>query len=79
MQMSKSAKILVCDRAIGKVIDIFLTTFLASYFYQTSRDYVSEEKQNDFMKPEEVANIILSNLLTTNHLTVADIVIERNT
>lgn len=48
-------------------------------FYQASRDYVSEEKQNSFMKPEEVANIILSNVLTTNHLTVADIVIERNT
>lgn len=47
-------------------------------FYQASRDYVSEEKQNSFMKPEEVANIILSNVLTTNHLTVADIVIERN-
>lgn len=34
--ISKQAKILVCDRAIGKVIDIFLTTFLASYFYQVS-------------------------------------------
>lgn len=34
--ISKPAKILVCDKAIGKVIDIFLTTFLASYFYKIS-------------------------------------------
>lgn len=34
--ISKPARILVCDKAIGKVIDIFLTTFLASYFYKIS-------------------------------------------
>lgn len=47
-------------------------------FYKDSRDYVSEEKQNTFMNPTEVANTIMDNILSTNNLTVADIIIERN-
>ena len=47
-------------------------------FYKDSRDYVSEEKQNTFMNPTEVANTIMENIFSTNNLTVADIIIERN-
>lgn len=47
-------------------------------FYKDSRDYVSEEKQNTFMNPKEVANTIMENIFSTNNLTVADIIIERN-
>ena len=47
-------------------------------FYKNSRDYVSEEKQNTFMDPTEVANTIMENIFSTNNLTVADIIIERN-
>lgn len=47
-------------------------------FYKDSRDYVSKEKQHTFMNPTEVANTIIENILSTNNLTVADIIIERN-
>lgn len=47
-------------------------------FYKDSRDYVSQEKQNTFMNPAEVAKIILDNILSELNLTVADIIIERN-
>lgn len=47
-------------------------------FYKNSRDYVSEEKQNSFMNPKGVADTILNNILSTANLTVADIIIERN-
>ena len=47
-------------------------------FYKNSRDYVSEEKQATFMNPTEVAEIILSNVLSDKNLTVADLIIERN-
>ncbi len=47
-------------------------------FYKNSRDYVPEEKQHTFMNPSEVANTILENIFSTNNLTVADIIIERN-
>ena len=47
-------------------------------FYKNSRDYVSEEKQNSFMNTKDVANVILSNILSERNLTVADIIIERN-
>lgn len=47
-------------------------------FYKNSRDYVSEEKQNSFMNPKDVADTILNNILSTANLTVADIIIERN-
>lgn len=47
-------------------------------FYKNSRDYVSEEKQNSFMNPKDVASIILSNVMSEKNLTVADIIIERN-
>ncbi len=47
-------------------------------FYKNSRDYVIEEKQNSFMNPKDVADTILNNILSTANLTVADIIIERN-
>ncbi len=47
-------------------------------FYKNSRDYVSEEKQNSFMNPKDVASIILSNVMSEKNLIVADIIIERN-
>lgn len=47
-------------------------------FYKNSRDYVSEEKQATFMKPEDVAKTIIDNVINDTNLTVADIIIERN-
>ena len=47
-------------------------------FYKDSRDYVSEEKQATFMKPEDVAKTIIDNVTNDTNLTVADIIIERN-
>ena len=47
-------------------------------FYKNSRDYVSEEKQNTFMNPEDVANVIINNVFNNINLTVSDIIIERN-
>mgnify|MGYP004636376957 CR=1 FL=1 len=47
-------------------------------FYKNSRDYISEEKQNSFMNPIDVADTILNNILSPANLIVADIIIERN-
>ena len=47
-------------------------------FYKDSRDYVSVEKQNSFMNPNEVAKVICDNTFSDLNLTVADIIIERN-
>lgn len=47
-------------------------------FYKNSRDYVTEEKQNTFMNPNEVAKIICDNIFSDLNLNVADIIIERN-
>lgn len=47
-------------------------------FYKNSRDYVSQDKQNTFMNPNEVAKIICDSLFSDLNLTVADIIIERN-
>ena len=47
-------------------------------FYKNSRDYVSEEKQASFMNPKDVAEIILSNVMSDKNLTVEDLIIERN-
>ena len=60
-----------------KIIGVYLGG-INTNFYKDSRDYVSEEKQNTFMNPTEVANTIMENILRTNNLTVADIIIERN-
>lgn len=38
MKLSRDAKIIILDRAIGNVIEIFLSTFLAAYFYKISQD-----------------------------------------
>ncbi len=47
-------------------------------FYKNSRDYVSKEKQASFMNPKDVADTILSNIINDKNLTVADLIIERN-
>ena len=47
-------------------------------FWNNNRNYVSEEKSNTFMNPEEVAKVILDNILNYKTLNVADIIIERN-
>jgi len=47
-------------------------------FYKDSRDYVSIEKQNSFMNPDDVAKIICDNIFSDLNLNVADIIIERN-
>lgn len=46
-------------------------------FWEYSRDYVPEEKSDTFMKPGEVAKVILDNVLNYDGLNVADIMIER--
>ncbi len=38
MKLSNDAKIIILDRAIGNVIEIFLSTFLAAYFYKITQD-----------------------------------------
>lgn len=38
MKLSKDAKIIILDKAIGNVIEIFLSTFLAAYFYKITQD-----------------------------------------
>ena len=47
-------------------------------FYKNSRDYVTVEKSNSFMKAEDVAKTIIDNVMNDTNLTVADIIIERN-
>lgn len=47
-------------------------------FYKNSRDYVSEEKQNTFMNSVDVAKVIIDTVTNDVNLTVADIIIERN-
>ncbi len=47
-------------------------------FWQDNRDYVNEEKSSSFMKPKDVAHVILDNITNYKHLNVADIIIERN-
>lgn len=47
-------------------------------FYKDSRDYVSVEKSNSFMKAEDVAKTIIDNVINDINLTVADIIVERN-
>jgi len=47
-------------------------------FYKDSRDYVSIEKSNSFMKAKDVAKTIIDNVMNDTNLTVSDIIIERN-
>ena len=47
-------------------------------FYKDSRDYVSLQKQQSFMNPNDVAKVICENLFSDLNLNVADIIIERN-
>lgn len=47
-------------------------------FYKDSRDYVSIEKQNTFMNPDDVAKVICDNIFSDLDLNVSDIIIERN-
>lgn len=39
-KLSFAAKVLISDRAIGEVIEIFLSTFLTAYFYKISEDNI---------------------------------------
>lgn len=39
-KLSKQGKILVLDRMLGNVVEIFLTTFLAAYFYKISKENI---------------------------------------
>jgi len=39
-KLSCAAKVLICDQAIGKIISIFLDTFLAAYFYKISEQNI---------------------------------------
>ena len=47
-------------------------------FYKDSRDYVSPQKQQSFMNPNDVAKAICENIFSDLNLNVADIIIERN-
>ena len=47
-------------------------------FYRDSRDYVSEAKQSTFMRADQLAEVILFNLVNDANLTVTDIEINRN-
>lgn len=47
-------------------------------FYTDSRDYVDENKQHSFMNPQELAEVLLENILSEANLTVSDLVVERN-
>lgn len=47
-------------------------------FYKESRDYVSLQKQQSFMNPNDVAKVICENIFNDLNLNVADIIIERN-
>ena len=47
-------------------------------FYRDSHDYVSEEKQHTFMRADQLAEVILFNLVNEANLTVTDIEINRN-
>lgn len=38
MKLSKDAKLIIFDRALGNVVEIFLSTFLAAYFYKITQD-----------------------------------------
>jgi short-subunit dehydrogenase len=67
-----------CYKGTGvKVIGVY-PGGINTEFYKNSRDYVSEEKQSTFMKPYDVAKIIIDNVTNDTNLTVADIIIERN-
>lgn len=63
-------------RFYQKITDIYKE---CNYDYdKNSRDYVTKEKQNTFMNPNEVARTICDNIFTNLNLNVADIIIERN-
>lgn len=68
-KLNKSAKILILDQSIGKVISIFLDTFLAAYFYKIS-------EQNIFYL--SVYNIIGWFVATLGAFFVADIIKRKN-
>ena len=68
-KLSKIAKILILDQSIGKVISIFLDTFLAAYFYKIS-------EQNIFYL--SIYNIIGWFIATLGAFLVADIIKRKN-
>ncbi len=40
VKLSRQTQVLILDQAIGKVISIFLDTFLAAYFYKISKQNI---------------------------------------
>ncbi|MBR2806858.1 MAG: SDR family oxidoreductase [Oscillospiraceae bacterium] len=47
-------------------------------FWDSSRDYISENKAATFMDPDEVGEVIVSGLNAGSTLTIGDMIIERN-
>ncbi|MCI9063256.1 MAG: SDR family oxidoreductase [Clostridia bacterium] len=47
-------------------------------FWAENRHYVTEKKSESFMNPQDVADVILTNVTNYKSLNVADIMIERN-
>lgn len=68
-KLSTIARILILDQSIGKIISIFLDTFLAAYFYKIS-------KQNIFYL--SIYNIIGWIVATIGAFIVADIIKRKN-
>lgn len=73
---TESLKVAYKGRSV-KVIGVY-PGGMNTDFYKDSRDYVSVEKSNSFMKAEDVAKTIIDNVINDINLTVADIIIERN-
>ena len=68
-KLSVIAKILILDQSIGKIISIFLDTFLAAYFYKIS-------SQNVFYL--SIYNIIGWSIATIGAFLVANIIKRKN-
>ena len=46
-------------------------------FWNTSRDYISEDRAQSFMDPDEVGRVIVNNIEAGATLSVGDIIIEK--
>ena len=65
-----------CDKTAAHVYAVY-PGGIDTDFYVNSRDYVSIEKQHHFMKAEDIAKIIIQNIIEIDSLYVDDIVINR--
>ena len=68
-KLGRGAQILIIDQAVGKVINIFLDTFLAAYFYKIS-------EQNIYYL--SLYNIVGWLVATTGAFIVADFIKRKN-